>query len=113
MSLSVIQRQYDEVIADHYDVDPLSVINDALNQALEHVRRAVPLDASQPPLSVLDLGIGTGLFVEKLQAASGREVRPFGLDISAKMIDIARRRLPGLKAEVDDAANIDNVRSWA
>jgi ubiquinone/menaquinone biosynthesis C-methylase UbiE len=109
MSSSVIQRQYDEVIADHYDVDPLSVINDALNRALEHVRRAVPLDAAQPPLSVLDLGIGTGLFTEKLQAASGRELRPYGLDISARMIEIACRRLPGLKAAVDDAANVEHV----
>src|SRR5215469_2005664 len=109
MSSSVIQRQYDEVIADHYDVDPLSVINDALNQALEHVRRAVPLDRGQPPLSVLDLGIGTGLFIEKLRAASGREVRPYGLDISERMIQIARRRLPGLNATVEDAANIEHV----
>ncbi|HWB07628.1 MAG TPA: class I SAM-dependent methyltransferase [Pirellulales bacterium] len=109
MSSSVIQRQYDEVIAEHYDVDPLSVINDALNQALEHVRRAVPLDAGQPPLSALDLGIGTGLFIEKLQAASGRKVCPYGLDISERMIDIARRRIPGLNATVEDAASVEHV----
>jgi ubiquinone/menaquinone biosynthesis C-methylase UbiE len=109
MSSSVIQRQYDEVIADHYDVDPLSVINDALHQALEHVRRFISLDGGLPPLSVLDLGIGTGLFLEKLRSASRRTVDPYGLDISQRMIDIAHRRIPGLNAAVKDAACVDRV----
>jgi hypothetical protein len=34
-------------------------------------------------------------------------VRPFGLDISRKMIDIARQRIPDMEAAVDDAANLD------
>jgi ubiquinone/menaquinone biosynthesis C-methylase UbiE len=114
MSSSVIQRQYDEVIADHYDVDPLSVINDALDRAVEQVGRAAsldtgPLETVDAPLKVLDLGIGTGLFIEKLQAAASREVRPYGLDISERMIEIARRRIPNLNGTVDDALNVDQV----
>lgn len=109
MSSSVIQRQYDEVIAEYYDADPLSLINDALDRALKHLGRAIPLDLPKPPLAVLDLGIGTGLFIEKLQAAAGREIRPYGLDISERMIEIARRRIPDLQAEVEDALHLDRA----
>src|SRR5262245_13020670 len=109
MSTSIIQRQYDEVIADHYDVDPLSVTNNALDRALEHVRRGGLLEADREPLAVLDLGVGTGLFLEKLCLASNRDVELYGLDISERMIDVARRRLPELEAVVEDAANIDDV----
>jgi SAM-dependent methyltransferase len=56
---------------------------------------------------VLDLGVGTGRFLEKLRAGVDREIRPYGLDISQKMIDAACARVPDLRAAVDDAANLD------
>jgi ubiquinone/menaquinone biosynthesis C-methylase UbiE len=56
---------------------------------------------------VLDLGLGTGRFLEKLRAEAGLVIRPYGLDISQKMIDIARTRIPDLRPAVDDAANLD------
>jgi SAM-dependent methyltransferase len=57
-------------------------------------------------LRVLDLGVGTGRFLHKLHAA-GLRIRPYGLDISQKMIDIARARIADLHAAVDDAANLE------
>jgi SAM-dependent methyltransferase len=48
------------------------------------------------------------LFLQKLRASTGRAWQPFGLDISQKMIDVARTKIPDLVAALDDAANLDN-----
>jgi SAM-dependent methyltransferase len=108
MQATTIQRHYDEVIASHYDYDPQSVIGDSLSRAIDQIRRCQSHDAGARPLSVLDVGLGTGLFLEKLRSRAGRDIQPYGLDISQKMIDIARTRIPDLNAAVDDAANLDD-----
>ena len=105
MQTDVIQRQYDEVIAPHYDHDPQDVTTRSLDIAIELLRRHESLDSQ--PIKVLDLGMGTGLFLERLISLAGVEIEPFGLDLSSKMIDAARMKLPRLVAEVDDAANLD------
>jgi ubiquinone/menaquinone biosynthesis C-methylase UbiE len=104
---SAIQRQYNEVIAANYDLDPQFVTNRALNRALAHVEREAILSAELPTMSVFDVGMGTGLFSDKLLKKSKREINPFGLDVSEKMIEIAQSRIPQLNAVIDDAANID------
>lgn len=104
---SAIQRQYNEVIAANYDLDPQFVTNRALNRALVHVEREAILSAELPMMSVFDVGMGTGLFSDKLLKKSKREIIPFGLDVSEKMIEIAKGRIPQLNAVIDDAANID------
>src|SRR5262249_3934188 len=65
------------------------------------------LGGGAAPLRALDLGVGTGRFLQKLRAHAGRPVQPFGLDLSNKMIEIARARLPDLGAVLDTAANFD------
>jgi SAM-dependent methyltransferase len=105
MLTSAIQRQYDEVIAPHYDLDPQAVVGRSLDQALEHLVQHGCL-AEGVPLRVLDLGMGTGAFLARLRARD-QSLRPFGIDISEKMIDIARDRIPGLEAVADDATNLD------
>ncbi len=105
MYTEVIQRQYNEVIAPHYDHDPQSVTGDSLDRAVAQVL-ARPA-AGGLPLRVFDVGLGTGLFLQKLQARAGRAVRPFGLDLSDKMIEAARVKLPDLAAVVDTAENLD------
>jgi SAM-dependent methyltransferase len=55
---------------------------------------------------VLDLGVGTGLFLAKLRTLAGERLQPFGLDLSEKMIEIACRRIPDLEAAVGDAADL-------
>ncbi|MBA4018918.1 MAG: class I SAM-dependent methyltransferase [Pirellula sp.] len=107
MSTAAIQRQYDEVIAAHYDLDAQDLTNRMLDLALEHVEREALLAAGHTPLKALDLGMGTGLFLEKLRNASARGIQPFGLDLSARMVDFAKRRIPDLQAVIDDAAAID------
>lgn len=109
MSTAVIQRQYNEVIAANYDLDPQDLTKRTLDVAVRHLREAGYLSPDAPPYKVLDLGMGTGLFLEKLRRASTREVIPFGLDLSQKMIEIAQTRIPDIAAVVDDAANIDDA----
>lgn len=108
MQATTIQRHYDEVIASHYDYDPQSVIGDSLGRAIAQIRRRQIDVAGAAPLDVLDLGVGTGLFLERLRAQARRDIQPFGLDISQKMVEIAQKRIPDLIAAVDDAANLDN-----
>jgi SAM-dependent methyltransferase len=105
MQADVIQRQYDEIIASHYDFDPQSVIGDSLDRALGQIKRQD--GPAGEGWKVLDLGMGTGRFLEKLRAEAGRAIRPYGLDLSQKMIETARTRIPDLQAAVDDAANLD------
>ena len=73
MQSTLIRRQYDEIIASHYDFDPQSMIGDSLDRALGQVERQLGENGS---LKVLDVGVGTGRFVEKLRAS--RAVEPMG-----------------------------------
>jgi SAM-dependent methyltransferase len=60
--------------------------------ALEHVA----LGAGQ---KVLDIGCGVGAF---LRIVDGRDARPFGLDASEALLDLARERVPGADLRVGD-----------
>jgi SAM-dependent methyltransferase len=102
-----IQRQYDELIADHYDLDPQSVLGSSLDRALGQLRKRDLLGDGAPLLRVLDVGVGTGLFLSRLKQLGGGQVHPFGLDLSEKMVAIARDKVPDLVTAVDDAANLD------
>ena len=108
MDTLTVQRQYDHVVAPHYDLDPHKVIGRSLDRALGQVRKRQVLEYGTDPFQVLDVGVGTGSFLTRLKALGDDRVRPFGLDLSAKMIEAARRKVPDLVAAVDDAANLDN-----
>ena len=108
MDTLTVQRQYDHVVAPHYDLDPHKVIGRSLDRALGQVRKRQVLESGTGPFQVLDVGVGTGSFLTRLKALGGGRARPFGLDLSAKMIEAARRKVPDLVAAVDDAANLDN-----
>jgi SAM-dependent methyltransferase len=108
MHKEVIQRQYDEVIAKHYDVDPQGVIQQTISTALDQLDHLDLLKAGLPALRVLDLGVGTGLFLERLMQATERDVVPAGLDISKQMVEIARERISEINTAVDDAANFES-----
>jgi SAM-dependent methyltransferase len=107
MDTLTVQRQYDVVVAPHYDLDPLAVIGRSLDRALGQIRKRRLLEGGHDPFQVLDVGAGTGSFLARLKALAGERVRPFGLDLSEKMIEAARRKVPDLVAAVDDAANLD------
>jgi SAM-dependent methyltransferase len=106
MHTHAIQRQYDEIIAPQYDADPQSVIGDSLDRALAQLLELPQIRTPTTTLRVLDLGIGTGRFFTKL-ARLHRPLQPVGLDLSEKMLAIARERVPGLVAVVDDGRNLD------
>jgi SAM-dependent methyltransferase len=108
MQATTVQRHYDEVIASHYDFDPQSVIGDSLGRAIDQIRQRQSSGSGPKSLSVLDLGVGTGLFLERLRVQAEWDIQPFGLDISQKMIEIACTRIPDLIATVDDAANLSD-----
>ncbi|MCI0683561.1 MAG: class I SAM-dependent methyltransferase [Gemmataceae bacterium] len=107
MTTDTIQRQYNEVIASHYDLDPQSVTGDTLDRAAEQIRKQQILELAAAPLCVYDVGMGTGMFLARLIAMAGDQIQPFGLDLSQKMIDCAYRKIPHLAAAVDTAANLD------
>lgn len=107
MESAVIQRQYDDVIACHYDQDPQNTTSDSLNRALDHLQALDVLDGVLPVMKVLDVGMGTGMFLEKLRAKSARMIEPCGIDISQQMAAIAQAKLPDLIAAIDDGANLD------
>jgi SAM-dependent methyltransferase len=90
---------YDQQVADTYDVDALGLLSGARNLAIAQISATdLPADAA-----LLDLGVGTG---ETLRALAPRfpRARAIGIDLSARMIDVARRKLD-FEAHVDDACN--------
>jgi SAM-dependent methyltransferase len=106
MSIQALHRQYNEV-APHYDLDPQRVIGRSLDRGIRQLAKQDLLDRDAEPLRVLDVGMGTGLFLARLIAQSGGRIRPFGIDLAEKMVEVAQRRIPELVAEVGDAANLD------
>ena len=59
-------------------------------------------------MAVLDIGMGTGLFLGKLVDLAGDQVSPFGLDLAENMVENARSCLPNLNAVVGDATALDD-----
>jgi hypothetical protein len=104
-----VTRQYDELIAANYDRDPQNVTRGALGRALAHLADANCLGVAETVARTLDVGMGTGLFLEMLRQRSARAIAPHGLDVSAQMTAIACRRIPDLHAVIDDAANLEHA----
>src|SRR5262249_7935642 len=105
MSASTIQHAYNDVVATHYDLDPQGVIGRSLDRGIAQMKDQGLLDGGE--LRILDIGMGTGLFLEKLQHAAGGRIEPFGIDLAENMLEVARKRLPGLEAVVGDASKLD------
>ena len=56
METNVIQRQYDDVIARNYDLDPQGITSKSLDLGVDGLSRIDLLAPGQPELRVLDLG---------------------------------------------------------
>lgn len=106
MQTELIQRQYNEIIAPHYDLDPQGLIGRSLTKALEQIQSLRDEIGTDEILKVLDVGCGTGKFCERLKNESGFVTQLHGLDLSEKMADIALERLPEMRIEVDCASNL-------
>jgi SAM-dependent methyltransferase len=107
MSTQTIQHAYNDVVAAHYDLDPQQVTGKSLDRAVRQLQRQHFLDSGGWQLKVLDLGMGTGMFLTKLRDLGQDQVVPFGLDLAENMVANARLKMPDLTAAVDDAANVD------
>jgi ubiquinone/menaquinone biosynthesis C-methylase UbiE len=106
MSTTTIHRAYNDVVATHYDLDPQGIIGKSLDRGIAQFR-AEGLFEAGGALHVLDVGMGTGLFLDKLRGVIGDRLVPFGIDLAANMLEYARRRLPDLTAVVGDASGLD------
>ena len=107
MTTDIIQQQYDELIAPHYDLDPQSITGTTLDRAADQIRTQGLLEDRPDPLRVYDVGMGTGMFLTRLMNIAGAAIQPFGLDLSQKMIDCAYQKIPDLRGAVDTAVNLD------
>ena len=107
MSTQTIHRAYNDVVASHYDLDPQGVIGRSLDYAVQQLQKEGLLGATRESLHVLDIGMGTGLFLGKLKELAGDQIVPFGIDLAENMVENARKRIPDLVAAVGDAAQLD------
>jgi ubiquinone/menaquinone biosynthesis C-methylase UbiE len=106
MSTTAVHRAYNDVVATHYDLDPQGVIGRSLDRGISQMKDEGLL-APGREFRVLDVGIGTGLFLERLGREAGGRMIPFGIDLAENMLEVARRRIPGLEAVVGDASDLD------
>jgi ubiquinone/menaquinone biosynthesis C-methylase UbiE len=107
MQMTVIKQQYNNLIAHHYDLDPLNLTAASQDCAIGQLFSADYFASRHGArIDVLDLGMGTGTFLEKVMA-SADDVRPYGIDLSDSMAQIACERLPQLQFRIGDAADFD------
>jgi len=100
-----IARLYDTHIADHYDADSYGLLSGGRALALQQLAaRASQLPSSSSP-QIVDLALGTGSSLLGAHALLPG-ARLHGIDISARMIDVAKGRLAGVHAILDDAKNV-------
>jgi SAM-dependent methyltransferase len=108
MSTETIHRAYNDVVAPYYDLDPQGVIGRSLDGAVQQLKQEARLGATRESFCVLDIGMGTGLFLGKLKELGGDQIVPFGLDLAENMVENARRRIPDLTGVVGDATKLDS-----
>src|SRR5277367_7162645 len=81
----------------HAAADDYNVFSDAANARL--IDRFVRLTGLTPGARVIDLGCGSGVFTHLL---SQRGYDAAGLDISPKLLELARRKYAGLQFDEGD-----------
>lgn len=103
----IIKRQYNEIIAPNFDMDAKGIYASTYQKGITQIQKTNILK-SQTPLKVLDVGIGTGSFLEQIFLLYESEINFFGIDISEKMLDIAKKKIPNLITTVDNAINLEH-----
>lgn len=96
-----IETLYDSAIAEHYDSDRFKLLHDSYQIAIEQIDNACKSDKVE---RILDLALGTGEMLVRLHQIFPL-AKLLGIDISAKMIAIAREKLE-LNTFHDNARNI-------
>ena len=94
-------RLYDEQVASTYDRDDFGLLRGVRALAVAHIiSSGLPQDAT-----ILDLGAGTGESLVAIRDAFPRG-RFIGIDLSERMLAIAREKMP-IETYVDDACRAD------
>lgn len=100
--LTAARESYDRVAEDYVRVAPPRFAQDALGRAmLAAFAELVPADEGRP---VADLGCGPGHVTAHL---AGLGLPVFGVDLSPRMVEIARRTYPTLRFEVGSMTALD------
>lgn len=97
-----IERYYRETFLTHGD-SPKGV--DWKDEASQHLRfsrilNLIPAIAANDPLSVLDVGCGTGAIIPLLRARFGQSICYTGIDFVAEMARCAREKYPDCQFHV-------------
>ncbi len=90
--------------AEEYDASVLATDGFPFGEYARVLRHAVALAAAEPLNSVLDLGIGTGNLAQYFVELG---CRVWGIDFSAKMLGLARSKLPMVRL-----AKADILGAW-
>jgi len=103
----------EEVLIDAYlaSDDPRQQSGKSGDETVWRWSRELVLDTFEGDATLLDVGCANGYLMESLHcwaAARGRTVEPYGLEISARMAALARRRLP----QWADRIFVGNALDW-
>lgn len=90
---------YDQHVADTYDQDSLGLLSGGRGLGIAQILAAT----SVSPACIVDLGVGTGESLNLL-GTHYPQAKRIGIDLSARMIEVARRKFE-FTAYVDDACN--------
>lgn len=96
---------YDTHIADSYDAEPFGLLTGGRSLALAQLQQQLAGRAFDVAPVVVDLALGTGESLLETGALLPG-ARLHGIDISSRMIDVARQKMPGVHAIHDDAARV-------
>ena len=97
-SYDTIADDYSEQFADHLAHSPLE------RSLLGAFAELVGVDGDGAPAPVADLGSGPGHVTARLHALG---VPVFGVDVSPRMVELARRAHPGLRFHVGSMTSLD------
>lgn len=87
---------YDQLVADHFDEDLFQIYSDARIEAWEQIRS----QGRRGALEILDLGMGTGEWLLKLQNLFS-EANCHGVELSQKMMEVAKKKFAATGHKVD------------
>lgn len=111
--LSSVQRIYEESLAEHGATAAGVGWGDEQKQRWRFDRLARVVEPVMGPISVNDLGCGYGGLYQHLRSAGVDIARYRGHDISERMLDEARARLPTEGVTFSTAATLDSPADYS
>lgn len=105
---TLVADLYDNHVADTYDLDSFGLLAGGRAVATNQLRRTLTSGKGFPGTGrIVDLALGTGASLADL-AAFLPAAEYTGIDISPRMLELARQKYPAFRTILDDASNIAN-----